>query len=150
MAIRPGDPAPDVELRTTEKDVSRLAELQGKWVVLYFYPADDSPGCTAEACSFRDAYEDFTDAGALVVGVSGDSLASHEAFAEKHDLPFALVTDEDGELRRAFGVKKTLGFIDGRVTFVIDPEGVVRDVFSSQLRATAHIGNALRSIRAGA
>jgi peroxiredoxin Q/BCP len=117
--------------------------------VLYFYPADNTAGCTAEACSFRDSYEDFTDAGAVVIGVSGDSLESHDKFATKHRLPFTLVSDRDGALRKAFGVKKSLGFIDGRVTYVIDPEGIVRKVFSSQVLATKHVGEALAAIRAG-
>lgn len=118
-------------------------------MVLYFYPADDTPGCTAEACSFRDAYEDFTDAGAVVIGVSGDSIESHEAFTAKHRLPFTLLADVDGSLRQAYGVGKSLGIFEGRVTFVIDPEGVVREVFSSQLRAKAHQARALDTIRAG-
>jgi peroxiredoxin Q/BCP len=146
MSITVGDEAPDVEL-TTAGGTSRLSENRGHWVVLYFYPADDTPGCTAEACSFRDAYEEFTDAGAIVIGVSGDSLEKHERFAERYDLPFALVSDHDGALRRAFGVKKSMGIFEGRVTFVIDPKGVVQKVFSSQIRATAHIGEALTAIR---
>lgn len=148
-AIHAGDPAPDVVL-TTAVGEAPLSSHRGSWVVLYFYPADDTPGCTAEACSFRDSYEDFTDAGAVVIGVSGDSLDKHERFSEKHRLPFDLVSDADGSLRRAFGVKKTLGIFDGRVTFVIDPDGTVQHVFSSQLRATAHIGEALDAIRAAA
>lgn len=144
-AISVGDPAPDVTL-TTARGTEPLSAHRGNWVVVYFYPADDTPGCTAEACSFRDSYEDFTDAGAVVVGVSGDSLDKHEKFAQKHGLPFDLVSDEDGSLRRAFGVKKTLGIFDGRVTFVLDPDGVVQKVFSSQIRATAHIGEALAAI----
>ncbi len=146
MSIRVGDVAPDVALPTSAGS-ARLADHRGSWVVLYFYPADNSPGCTAEACSFRDAYEDFTDAGAVVIGVSGDSASSHDGFAAKHRLPFTLVSDDDGALRAAFGVRKTLGIIEGRVTFVIDPEGVVRDTFSSQVRATAHTSRALEVIR---
>jgi thioredoxin-dependent peroxiredoxin len=118
-----------------------------KWQVIYFYPKDDTPGCTAEACSFRDGYEDFTDAGAVVVGVSGDSAESHVKFAAKHRLPFALLSDGDGALRAAFGVKKSLGIIDGRVTFVIDPGGIVRKAFSSQIRASRHQAEALETIR---
>ena len=147
MTIREGEAAPDVELISSE-GVKKLSDHHGSWVVLYFYPADNTPGCTAEACSFRDNYEDFTDAGAVVIGVSGDSLESHDGFAAKHSLPFTLVTDGDGSIRKAFGVKKSLGIIDGRVTFVIDPEGVVRKVFSSQLRAKQHQAEALATIRA--
>jgi peroxiredoxin Q/BCP len=148
MTISAGEPAPDVELVSSD-GVKKLSDHKGSWVVLYFYPADNTPGCTAEACSFRDAYEDFTDAGAVVIGVSGNTLESHDGFAAKHSLPFTLITDEDGSIRKAYGVKKSLGIIDGRVTFVIDPEGVVRKVFSSQLRPKAHQAEALAVIKAG-
>lgn len=148
MAISVGDAAPDFSLPSTD-GTTTLAEHRGKWVVLYFYPADDTPGCTAEACTFRDAYEDFTDAGAVVIGASGQGIESHDKFKAKHRLPFTLVADEDGTLRKAYGVKKSLGILDGRVTYVIDPEGVVRDVFSSQLRAKQHHTRALEVIQAG-
>ncbi len=147
-SLRIGDRAPDFELPSPDGPV-RLADHRGQWVVVYFYPADNTPGCTAEACSFRDAYEDFTDAGAVVIGVSGDSVESHQGFAAKHDLPFLLVSDGDGSLRKAYGVKKSLGILEGRVTYVIDPDGVVREQFSSQLRAKEHQARALAAIRAG-
>jgi thioredoxin-dependent peroxiredoxin len=148
MSISVGDPAPDVRLVCPDGTFP-LTDLRGHWVVLYFYPKDDTPGCTAEACSFRDAFEDFTDAGAEVIGVSGDSAESHAAFSAKHRLPFRLVSDEDGALRRAFGVGRSMGILPGRVTYVIDPEGVVREVFNSQLRARQHHQRALDAIRAG-
>src|SRR3954451_21020769 len=116
-----GDAAPAFELPSAD-GVVRLSDYTGRWVVLYFYPADNTMGCTAEACSFRDAYEDFTDAGAVVIGASGDSVESHEGFAAKHKLPFTLVSDDEGTLRESYGVKKSMG-IEGRVTFVIDPNG---------------------------
>lgn len=146
--VKVGDLAPDFDAPSAEGQVS-LAEHRGSWVVLYFYPADDTPGCTAEACSFRDAYEDFTDAGAVVIGVSGDSVEKHEQFAAKHNLPFTLASDTDGSMRKNYGVKKSLGLFDGRVTFVIDPDGVVREQFSSQLRAKEHQARAIAAIRAG-
>lgn len=148
--MREGDTAPDITSTSHTGEVISLAALRGRWVVLYFYPADDTPGCTKEACSFRDNYESFTDAGAVVIGVSAQDAASHTKFAGKHNLPFALLSDGDGSLRRAFGVKKSLGLLPGRVTYVIDPQGVIRKVFSSQLQATKHIDEALATIRGGA
>ena len=145
--MREGEQAPEFTSTTHDGTTVSLAALRGRWVVLYFYPADDTPGCTAEACSFRDAYEDFTDAGAVVIGVSGNDASSHARFAGKHQLPFSLLSDTDGSLRKAFGVKKSLGLLPGRVTFVIDPQGTVRKVFSSQLRATQHTAEALAAIR---
>jgi peroxiredoxin Q/BCP len=117
-------------------------------VVLFFYPKDNSAVCTREACAFRDAYEDFVAAGATVVGVSSDTAESHQQFAAQHRLPFLLATDADGSLRRAFGVSKTLGIIPGRVTFVIDRQGVVRHVFSGQFVADRHVREALAAVRA--
>jgi thioredoxin-dependent peroxiredoxin len=144
MDIREGDVAPDFTLPKQDGSPVALSALLSKGpVVLYFYPKDDTPGCTAEACSFRDSYEDFKDAGAEVVGVSSDSLDAHKAFTEKHALPFTLVSDADGDVRKLYGVKKTLGLFPGRVTFVIDAKGVVRHVFSSQLNATKHVREAL-------
>ena len=143
-----GDVAPDFDLPSADGPV-RLADQRGKWVVLYFYPADNTPGCTAEACSFRDSHEDFVDAGAVVLGVSSDSTESHVKFAEKHNLPFTLLSDEDGGLRKTYGVKKSMGLLPGRVTYVIDPEGIVRKIFSNQLNAKKHIGEALSAIHAG-
>jgi thioredoxin-dependent peroxiredoxin len=148
-SIGVGDPAPDFSLLDQNGATVTLSGLQGKWVVLYFYPADDTPGCTAEACSFRDSHEDFVDAGAVVVGISGQDEASHKKFADKHNLPFTLVADTGNTVRKAFGVPKTLGILPGRVTYVIDPEGIVRKVFSSQLGAKKHMGEALAAVKAG-
>ena len=145
-----GQPAPDFTLPSADGSEVTLSSLRGKWVVVFFYPKDNTTGCTAEACAFRDSHEDFTDAGAVVIGVSSDSVESHQGFAAKHNLPFTLLSDTGGKLRSAWGVGKTMGFIPGRVTFVIDPEGVVRKVFSSQFRATAHQAEALQTITASA
>jgi thioredoxin-dependent peroxiredoxin len=149
--LKVGDKAPDFALPDQDGNTVSLATgiEEQVWQVVYFYPADDTPGCTAEACSFRDAHEDFTDAGATVIGVSSDDEASHRAFATKHRLPFRLVSDTDGSLAAAFGVRKTLGLLPARVTFVIDPTGIVRKVFSSQLRFNRHHTEALATIRAG-
>ena len=98
--VRAGDAAPDFELTSGDGQLVRLSDYRGKSeVVLFFYPKDDSPACTAEACSFRDSYEDFLDAGAVVIGVSADPAGEHQAFAGKHRLPFPLLTDADGSLR---------------------------------------------------
>ena len=115
-------------------------------VVLFFYPRDFTPGCTAEACAFRDDYADFVEAGAAVVGVSADSGDSHRRFAQHHDLPFPLVSDADGALRAAYGVDKVWGLLPGRITFVIDRQGIVRHVFDSALFARRHSGDALAVI----
>lgn len=140
--------APNVALQLQTGEVVILAELwQARPVVLFFYPKDGTAVCTKEACAFRDAYEDFVAAGATVVGVSGDSAASHQQFAAEHRLPFYLATDADGAVRRAFGVRKTLGIIPGRVTIVIDRDGVVRHTFRGQFAADRHVREALDAVR---
>src|SRR5690242_2842232 len=116
--IKTGDVAPEFDLPDASGKRVRLADFKGKRnVVLYFYPKDDTPGCTKEACSFRDQYEAFKDAGAEVIGVSSDSEASHGKFAQKYSLPFALVADQGGQLRKRYGVPATLGLLPGRVTY---------------------------------
>ena len=143
-----GDRAPDFELPGSAGRAVKLSDYVGKrTIVLYFYPKDETPGCTKEACSFRDAYEDFTAAGAEVIGVSEDDVASHESFAAHHRLPFVLASDVAGGARKEYGVKKTLGLFAGRVTYVIDREGVVRDVFESQLRFHEHVRRALDLVK---
>jgi peroxiredoxin Q/BCP len=144
MSIRVGEAAPDFTLPKQDGSPLKLSELLQKGaVVLYFYPKDDTPGCTLEACSFRDAYEDFKDAGAEVVGISSDSADAHKAFTDKHRLPFTLVSDEGGRVRKLYGVKSTLGLIPGRVTYVIDSKGIIRHVFDSQLNPAKHVREAL-------
>jgi thioredoxin-dependent peroxiredoxin len=146
--IATGDRAPDFAARTHDGQQMALADFRGKHVVvLYFYPKDGTPGCTQQACAFRDAYEDFVRAGAVVIGVSGDSPESHQSFASGHRLPFLLVTDTDGSLRKAFGVPKTLGLFPGRVTYVIDRQGIVRHVFNSQFHSERHVAEALKIVR---
>ena len=116
-------------------------------MVLYFYPKDDTPVCTKEACSFRDAYEDFVEAGAVVVGVSGDTAGAHRAFARRYALPFTLIADVGGALRKAFRVPRMMGFMDGRTTYVIDKNGIVRHVFTAHFVADEHITEALAVVR---
>ncbi|MCE9629517.1 MAG: peroxiredoxin [Planctomycetia bacterium] len=117
-----------------------------KWLVLFFYPKDDTPVCTKEACAFRDSYARFVDAGAEVVGVSSDTAASHAKFAAKHRLPFPIIADQDRAVRRLFGVPNTLAIFPGRVTYVIDREGVVRMVYSAMLASDEHVTRALAAI----
>jgi peroxiredoxin Q/BCP len=139
-----GTPAPDFSLEDQNGRRVSLADLRDRNVVVYFYPKDDTPGCTREACSFRDQYTDFTDAGAEVYGISSDSPASHRAFAAKYELPFTLLSDPDGKVREAFGVPATLGLLPGRVTYVIDKQGVIRHAFNSQLSPARHVAEALQ------
>lgn len=142
--VQVGDRAPDFALPDQSKNLVHLADLLAKGpLVLYFYPSDNSAGCTTQACAFRDSYEAFQEAGATVVGVSVDSSESHEGFAQRHRLPFALLSDADGAVQQLYGVRKTLGIFRGRVTFVIDRQGIIRRRFSSQLNPTRHIAEAL-------
>lgn len=145
MSLRPSDPAPDFTLNDQDGNPVSLSTLwkQGP-VVLFFYPKDDTAGCTAEACAFRDAYDAFQGAGASVVGISSQGTASKKAFATKNSLPFLLVADEGGKVRAQYGVKGAfLGMIDGRETFVIDAEGIVRHVFNSMTNPAKHVREAL-------
>jgi len=148
-SVRVGDEAPDFVLPDRTGKMVRLSEFRGrKAVVLYFYPKDDTPGCTKESCAFRDSYQDFQDAGAEVIGVSSDSAESHGRFAAKHRLPFTLLADQGGQVRKRYGVPATLGLLPGRVTFVIDRAGIVGHVFNSQFQATQHVSEALEALRA--
>lgn len=139
-----GAKAPDFSLEDQNGRRVSSADLRGRNVIVYFYPKDDTPGCTREACSFRDQYTDFTDAGAEVYGISSDSPASHRAFAAKYELPFTLLSDPGGKVRESFGVPATLGLLPGRVTYVIDKQGVIRHAFNSQLSPARHVAEALQ------
>jgi peroxiredoxin len=144
-----GTSAPDFELPDQHGKAVRLSDYRGKSpTVVYFYPKDETPGCTAEACKFRDDFEKFSDAGAVVFGISDDSPESHLSFASNHRLPFQLLSDTDGTVRKLYGVKKTLGVIPGRVTFVIDRDGIVRHTFSSQSDPERHVDEALAALAA--
>jgi thioredoxin-dependent peroxiredoxin len=147
-AVEVGDVAPDFRLKSQNGQEVSLKEFLGKPVVLYFYPKDFTPGCTTEACAFRDSFEAFKDIGAEVIGVSTDTIESHEKFAREYNLPFRLLADEDGKVRNLYGVPKSVaGLIPGRVTYVIDRMGVVRDVFSSQSHVERHVEEALRILK---
>ncbi|MDY7232786.1 peroxiredoxin [Hyalangium rubrum] len=148
MTLKIGDKAPDFTLPKQDGTPVRLQDLLQKTaVVLYFYPKDDTPGCTAQACSFRDSYEAFKEAGAEVVGISSQSTASHESFSSRHRLPFTLVSDEGAKVRKEYGVPSTLGLLPGRVTYVIDREGTIRHIFNSQFNAKRHVTEALGVIQ---
>ena len=146
--IRPGDPAPDfVAVDQDGRERSPAEFLGEKAIVLFFYPKDESPVCTKEACRFRDFHEDFHEAGAVVLGVSGDSAERHRAFADRRRLPYPLLVDSDGTLRRAFGVSRTLGLLPGRATYVIDRRGIVRLAVCVPFSAERHVDEALAAVR---
>jgi thioredoxin-dependent peroxiredoxin len=143
-----GDKAPDFTLASQSGEQVRLQDRLGdRVVVLYFYPKDNTSGCTAEACAFRDSHETFTDAGAEVIGISSDSTDKHAAFAGRHNLPFTLLSDCGGRVRKSYGVPSVLGVIPGRVTYVIDRTGTVRHVFSSMTNIDQHVNDALEVVR---
>ena len=125
----------------------RSDSLGGRPLVLFFYPKDETPGCTAEACAFRDSFADLQALGAEVWGVSGDDASSHQRFAARHRLPFPLLVDRNNSLRRAFGVPAVLGLLPGRVTYVLDGDGVIRHVFNNLLDGPAHRREAIDALR---
>ena len=148
-SVKVGDHAPEFALKSQDGEVVKLVDLLARGpTVVYFYPKDNTPGCTAEASAFRDSYAKFGELGAEVVGVSSDSVDSHKGFASDCNLPFKILSDADGAVRKRYGVQSSMGFLPGRVTYVIDRGGVVRYVFSSQLHATRHVEEALKSLRA--
>ncbi len=149
MKVTIGDQAPDFTLPGATGEPLRLSSLRGRKVVLFFYPRDGMPGCTAQACGLRDAYADFLAAGAQVVGISSDSVASHRRFAAAHALPFPILSDPGGALRRRYGATTAVSpLVPGRVTYLLDEHGVVRDQFSALFRATLHVSYALAWVRA--
>jgi peroxiredoxin Q/BCP len=148
MGLAVGDRAPLIALADQSGTERRSDQLGGRALVLFFYPKDDTPGCTMEACAFRDSFSDLQALGAEVWGVSGDDAASHQRFAQRHNLPFPLLVDRGNALRKAFGVPSVLGLLPGRVTYVIDGEGVIRHVFNNLLDGAAHRREALDALRA--
>jgi peroxiredoxin Q/BCP len=148
VAVKVGDKAPDFTLPSQMDDNVTLSEYFGKKnAVLYFYPKDETRGCTREACEFRDQYDVFTNLGAEVIGVSAQSVESHKSFATHHGLPFILLSDEKNEVRRLYGATSTMGIIPRRVTYIIDKKGIVRHVFSSQFQPEKHIEEALKVLK---
>lgn len=153
MAVEAGKKAPDFELKDSEGKVHKLSDYKGKTFVLYFYPKDDTKGCTTEACSFRDSYAEFEKAGVDVIGVSPDDEKSHTKFIDKYDLPFTLLSDPGHKVCEAYGVwglKKFMGReYEGvfRTTFVIGPEGKIVKVFES-VKPTDHSLEVLEAVKA--
>ena len=147
MALTIGDRAPEIALEDQDGVLRRRDELQDKVLVLFFYPKDDTPGCTAEACAFRDTYSSFEALGAVVWGVSSDDAVSHRKFAQRYQLPFPLLSDQGQRMRTSFGVPKVLGLLPGRVTYVIDAEGTIRHIFNNMLDGPAHVREAERIVK---
>jgi peroxiredoxin Q/BCP len=148
MELNEGDPAPHFHGIDQNGNEFNSKDYIGKQpLVVYFYPKDFTPGCTQEACQFRDQYEDFKAIGAEVIGVSADSESSHQKFSKKHNLPFRLISDSDKKLQKKFGVKKSiLGLLPGRETFVIDQKGKIIMRFND-LKASGHIRKALKVLK---
>ncbi|RKS90501.1 peroxiredoxin Q/BCP [Flavobacterium limicola] len=148
MELKVGDTIPNFTAKDTNGiDFDSATVVGRKPLVIYFYPKDNTPGCTAQACSFRDQYEDFKDLGAEVIGISSDSVGSHQKFAQQFKLPFILLSDSDKKIRKLFGVPTGMfGLLPGRVTYVTDKNGVVQMIFDSML-ATKHIPKALEAIK---
>ena len=147
MAIQIGDKLPNFKATKQDGTAFDSHEIHEKPVVIYFYPKDFTPGCTTQACSFRDAYQDFQDLGAEVIGVSGDSVSSHQNFQQKHKLPFVLLSDSDRKLRKLFGVPTALfGLLPGRVTYVFDAKGYCIYIFDRKKKKN-HIERALKAIQ---
>ena len=142
-----GSRAPNFALPSQSGEMVSLGDFFGeKPVILFFYPKDDTPGCTKEVCAFRDSFEELSNLDAEVIGISSDSVESHKGFAERHKLPFTLLSDEGGKVRRLYGVPNSFGLFPGRVTYVIDREGVVRHIFSSQIEVEQHVEEALKTL----
>jgi peroxiredoxin Q/BCP len=146
--IEIGSKAPEFSLPDQHGRRINLSDYLGKTnLVVYFYPRDESYGCTKEACSFRDNYEIFREAGAEVIGISSDDVASHQAFSANHKLPFILLSDKDKTVADKYCVGKSLGLLPGRVTFVIDRQGIIRMMFSSQLNFQKHVDDAIETLK---
>ncbi len=149
MAIAVGDKCPAFTLKDQNENSFDIQSVLGeKIIVLYFYPKDGTPGCTAEACSFRDSYEDFKDLGCEVIGISSDTAKRHAKFAEKNRLSFILLADTDKKVRKLFDVPTNLfGLIPGRVTYIIDKKGIVRYIYNSLTNAAGHIEESINAVK---
>ncbi|MCB0763241.1 MAG: peroxiredoxin [Flavobacteriales bacterium] len=145
--LRPGTKAPEIDLPDQHGERFRLSALSGrKNVVVYFYPKDDTPVCTAEACGFRDKYERFKDKDTEVIGISKDDMGSHGRFAARHSLPFPLLTDATGEVHKAYDVGSFLVLWQQRITYVVGKDGIIRGATKAMFDADRHVEEALRSL----
>ncbi|MET2985265.1 peroxiredoxin [Aureibaculum conchae] len=149
MKLKIGDSVPKFSLKDQDNQLVNSTDFIGKnAMVIYFYPKDDTPGCTKQACKFRDEFEAFTDLDVKVIGISADDVASHKNFAKKYNLPFTLLADTENKVRKLFGVPQSmLGLIPGRVTYVINKEGTVIHTFNSQFGAEKHITETLTKLK---
>jgi peroxiredoxin Q/BCP len=147
--VEVGSHIPEFSLPDQDGKIFSVNSITGKKnLVIYFYPKDDSPGCTKEACSFRDSFEVFKEADAVIIGISGQSVESHKKFAEKYRLTFTLLSDEGDKVRKMFGVPVNfLGLLPGRVTYIADKSGKVVYIFNSQTQAEKHVEEALRILK---
>jgi peroxiredoxin Q/BCP len=147
--VQAGYKAPDFSLPSNTGETIRLSDFLGKKnAVIFFYPMDESPVCSKEAKAFRDKYQEFKNLDAEIIGISSQSIESHKSFAAHHNLPFILASDTDNKVRKLYGVSATLGIVPRRVTYIIDKEGVVKFVFSSQLHPAKHADKALLALKA--
>jgi len=147
-SLQVGDLVPDLSGTDQSGRTVRLSDFRGQCVVLFFYPKNNTPVCTQEACRFRDLHEEFVEENTVVIGVSGDSEASHQQFADKQRLPYILISDSAGTWRGAFGVPRMLALFPGRVTYVVDPEGRIRHITNSAMNAQRHVDEAREAVRA--
>ncbi|HWO93800.1 MAG TPA: peroxiredoxin [Dehalococcoidia bacterium] len=142
-----GSPAPDFSAPLDTGETFTLADWRGKKnVVLYFYPKDNTRGCTQEACTFRDNYDEIGKYDAIIVGVSSDSVESHQGFREKHNLPFPLIADTDKRVSKLYDARGLFGFMTARVTYVIDKDGVIRDAFRHEMAIGDHLRDVLAAL----
>jgi len=147
--IQVGDKIPVFSLKDQNGEVFDSSNYIGNTtMVIYFYPKDDTPGCTKEACKFRDSYEEFTDRNVKVIGISADDTQSHKDFAAKYNLPFTLLSDPDNKVRKLFGVKSNMfGMIPGRVTYIVNNKGIVQFMYDNMFNAEKHIDKALEALK---
>ena len=138
---------PEFNLYDEKRKYITEEDIIGKWSVIFFYPKDESPGCTLQSCSFRDKYEEFNNLGVQIFGVSSDSVSSHKKFKKKHNLQYSLLSDKGGILAESLRLKKNLGFLPARVTLIVNPEGIIIYAHTSQLGVTGHVRKALYEIK---